>query len=84
MVNKVTFLNCLIFTVRTLEFLAQVQRYLMDNKATLPGIHSLDIGIYSPYAPIYDELQVYFSELPDIHSLDIGMLSQYEKIADVF
>ena len=56
----------------------------MDNKATLPDIHSLDIGIYSPYAPIYDALQVYFSELPDIHSLDIGMLSQYEKIADVF
>ena len=84
MVNKVTFLNCLIFTVRTLGFLAQVQRYLMDNKATLPDIHSLDIGIYSPYAPIYDALQVYFSELPDIHSLDIGMLSQYKKIADVF
>ena len=56
----------------------------MDNKATLPDIHSLDIGIYSPYAPIYDALQVYFSELPDIHSLDIGMLSQYGKIADVF
>ena len=57
----------------------------------MPDIHTLDIGIFGPYAQISDGELGYFSKLPDIHSSESILLirstawvrmAQYYNISD--
>ena len=79
-----------------MEFGAKMHSFLMSNKVSffywtdeqqgyfwnLPGIHTLDIGMFGPYAQIsYGELG-YLSELLDVHTLDIGIFGPYVQISD--
>ena len=52
----VTLITCFIVTLRALEFLAHMNRFLMSF-SELPGSRTLGIGISVPYELISDELQ---------------------------
>jgi hypothetical protein len=48
----------------------------------LPDAHTHGIGIFGPYAQIYDGKEGDLSELTYIHSLDIEISGPYARISD--